>query len=889
MASFAHAPESAYPAPHSRIAVATARTIDLPIISYASPKIYTINAPITPLVPEQKGGAVEPNGYSIDKPLPAGLMLNPNTGVISGTPTALSPATVYTITARNAAGPSQATLNIKISDEVLFIAAPPVISYATPQTLYLKTPAAPILPENKGGDVLRYSNGLLLNFAGTGHPGRNNGQKDATEFDTPIKVAIDASGNFFVTDFNNYALRKMMPDGHFITTTGFAGPGYANGAYGTSQLQGPRGVVTDKAGNAYVADTYSIRKVTSAGITSTLAGSSVPGNVDGNGTTARFDGVFSLTMDSQDNIYAVDQGNRLIRKVTLAGAVTTIAGNSNRAAADGQGTLASFVNPQDIVFTNGNFLIADYLTLRKMTPGGLVSTVAGNGQRTVANGPALSGSFGSASAVGVNAAGDIYILDLGNNAANEGNAILRRIDKDNNLFTVSLMDATGTKTYMEVPYSLTFDKEGLIYVASGSNYIQTISFDRYTIDRALPVGLTFDTGTGQISGTPTALSPETPYTITAYNSGGKSTTILKLKVVPNENKIPNIITFPDFASPAVWDEHDHNLDPQVTSQQTETPLVLTSSNPAVATINADNTLHILSAGETIVTASQAGNDSYLPAASVQHTLRITKIGPTMQFPSIAEKTLCDADFSVAGTSTNTATPIIYTSTKPEVASVDQSGVVHIVGPGSTYIRAVQSGTPLYYDSQTVSRVLTVNAYDTQIPAPTVSITTPTTKIYEHAIVQFTASTSGTPLSYQWHVNGIDVGTNSLTFSTADLHNQDNVNCTVTFTQRCVSPVTSNTITMQVSMAPLSIVPPNTFTPNGDGINDTWKIPALASYPNCTVRVFNRNGTEIILSRGYSKVWDGTFGGKLLPAGVYYYVIDPGDGQIALSGNVTILR
>ncbi len=83
--------------------------------------------------------------------------------------------------------------------------------------------------------------------------------------------------------------------------------------------------------------------------------------------------------------------------------------------------------------------------------------------------------------------------------------------------------------------------------------------------------------------------------------------------------------------------------------------------------------------------------------------------------------------------------------------------------------------------------------------------------------------------------------------------------------------------------------PNTFTPNGDGVNDTWNIAALAGYPNCTVNIFNRNGTLLFTSLGYSKAWDGAYNGSPLPAGTYFYIIDPKGNIKVTSGSVTILR
>ena len=87
-----------------------------------------------------------------------------------------------------------------------------------------------------------------------------------------------------------------------------------------------------------------------------------------------------------------------------------------------------------------------------------------------------------------------------------------------------------------------------------------------------------------------------------------------------------------------------------------------------------------------------------------------------------------------------------------------------------------------------------------------------------------------------------------------------------------------------------LVVPNAFTPNGDGINDTWNINTLSfQYPDCTVDVFNRYGQQLFHSEGYSKPWDGTYNKKPLPVGTYYYIINLKNGAQPLSGSLTILR
>jgi gliding motility-associated-like protein len=110
--------------------------------------------------------------------------------------------------------------------------------------------------------------------------------------------------------------------------------------------------------------------------------------------------------------------------------------------------------------------------------------------------------------------------------------------------------------------------------------------------------------------------------------------------------------------------------------------------------------------------------------------------------------------------------------------------------------------------------------------------------------------------------------------------------TATSTTDSLSCPVSDTVTVTVLLAP---VIPNTFTPNGDGVNDTWDIKYLDSYPGCTVEIYNRNGEKVFYSVGYGIAWDGRYNSVNLPVGTYYYIIDPKNGRSKISGPVTIIR
>jgi hypothetical protein len=144
------------------------------------------------------------------------------------------------------------------------------------------------------------------------------------------------------------------------------------------------------------------------------------GNVDGVGAAARFDSPSSVAVDNVGNIYAADKLNHTIRKVTLAGVVTTLAGTAGvRGSLDGTGVLARFNEPSSVaVDSAGNVYVADSLnfTIRKITPSGVVATLAGSaGSAGSTDGTGAAARFTSPSGVAVDSSGNVYVAEYGNN------------------------------------------------------------------------------------------------------------------------------------------------------------------------------------------------------------------------------------------------------------------------------------------------------------------------------------------------------------------------------------------------------------------------------------------------------------------------------------------
>jgi streptogramin lyase len=262
------------------------------------------------------------------------------------------------------------------------------------------------------------SAGVVSTLAGSGTIGATNGTGKAASFNAPAGVAVDASGNVFVADYVNNLIRKITPAGVVTTFAGNSNPGTTNGTGAAASFNNPTDLAIDNSGNIFVADYANsmIRKITPAGLVSTFAGSVNTGSADGTGAAATFDYPVGITMDASGNLYVTDSFNFTIRKITPAGVVTTFAGSGNRAYTDGTGTAASFKNLSLLaVDKNGNLYVIDTNMIRKVDPNAVVTSVIGSGAVGSADGAALQASFNGPAGVAVDASGNIYIADAGNN------------------------------------------------------------------------------------------------------------------------------------------------------------------------------------------------------------------------------------------------------------------------------------------------------------------------------------------------------------------------------------------------------------------------------------------------------------------------------------------
>jgi uncharacterized protein (TIGR03437 family) len=298
--------------------------------------------------------------------------------------------------------------------------------------------------------MVNASSGIISTIAGsstTGYSGDGGPAAQAT-FNLPSSIAIDASGNLYIADTNNWAIRRISTSGIITTVAGNGQYGYGgdNGQATKAKLAGPTGVAVDASGNLYIADSGNerIRYVNSSGVIATIAGTGVAGfSGDGSAATAaRFSNPVAVALDASGNVYVADLDNNRIRRFALGGTVTTFAGTTNSVGDGGPSTQAR-VEPWAVaVDSAGNLYIADRSEqrVRKVTPAGTIATVAGTGQTGYGgdNGPATAAVLSTPNDVAVDRSGNLYIADAGNNR-------IRRVDAATG--TITTFAGTGACCY----------------------------------------------------------------------------------------------------------------------------------------------------------------------------------------------------------------------------------------------------------------------------------------------------------------------------------------------------------------------------------------------------------------------------------------------------------
>ncbi len=323
--------------------------------------------------------------------------------------------------------------------------------------------------------------GIVTTLAGNGDSiGSADGPADKARFYYPSGVAVDNAGTVYVVDRFNYTIRRISTAGTVSTLAGKAGESaYVDGTGSAARFFVPQSVAVDSAGNVYVSEprNHTIRKITPAGVVSTVAGAiDLDGSADGTGAAARFSFPYGLAIDGADNLYVADRNNCMIRKITPAGSVTTLAGSPNiHGFADGTGAAAHFSGPEGVAVDKaGNVYVADYYncTIRKITPAGVVTTLAGLPKTPgFTDGTGNAARFNYPSSVAVDDDGNVYVVDTSNHT-------FRRITPAGVVTTLagtaqtdgSSNDGLGNAVRFFQPTSVAMTRTGFAYVADTQNH-----------------------------------------------------------------------------------------------------------------------------------------------------------------------------------------------------------------------------------------------------------------------------------------------------------------------------------------------------------------------------------------------------------------------------------
>ncbi len=339
---------------------------------------------------------------------------------------------------------------------------------------------------DSGGHRVRKvdSAGVITTFAGTGQFGfsGDGGPATAARLNSPRGLAFDAAGNLYIADTSNRWIRKVDTMGNITIFAGTrSSRSSGDGGPATEAAIGlPVDVAVDGSGNVYITDSQNdrIRKVDSSGTITTFAGTGTAGFSGDGGPAdeAEINDPEGVAVDGSGNVYIADTLNNRIRKVDSSGVITTFAGTGSYGFSGdgGQATAARLRRPEDVaVDGSGNIYIADSSShrVRKVDSAGVITTFAGTGQRGIRGdgGPATSANIQQPVAIALDGSGNLYIADLHNDR-------IRKVDSSGIITTVALGDHTfggdggrATSALLNRPYDVALDGSGNVYIADTFN------------------------------------------------------------------------------------------------------------------------------------------------------------------------------------------------------------------------------------------------------------------------------------------------------------------------------------------------------------------------------------------------------------------------------------
>ncbi|GAB3922702.1 hypothetical protein GCM10028827_08020 [Mucilaginibacter myungsuensis] len=712
--------------------------------------------------------------------------------------------------------------------------------------------------------IVKWAKGATSGVTVAGGNGIGNA---ANQFSRPVGVTLDKDGNIYIADQNNNRIQKWVP-------------GAASGTTVVSAVQIPTGICFDKDGNLFVSEQ-------TANIVTKFSPDLRTRTVVAGRSNIYLSSPTGIFIDNNGDLYVCDTDQQSVFKFSP--------GSSNGTVVAGQ-----LGNPIGITGDNQGNL---YVTSHQFRGIWRIPIAQPSARTMIINNNIYSPD------IWMTASGDLYLTDF------EMGRVLRYPNMVPGLYTIP---APGVYTAKITTASGCTVTSNAITVLPPAQPKVSVVADNALSCAAYPATFTASAVNG-------GAAPSYQWQVNGVNAGSKSNNnVFTSATVKSGDKITCIM----YSNALCIAETSVTSNTITITAPTETPTVSITSNSNVTCTAFPITFTATNAGiaptyNWIVNGTavpNSGNGSVFITNQLKSNDRVTcniisnaqycqtitsatsntiSVSAPVEVPTVSiasnKLSICQGEaITFTATATNSGNASVYTW-------LLNGSVISGAGSGNTYTsNKLANGDAVtcrvlsnaqYCQASDVAISQPVAIIIKPLLLPVISIMADLDKIYIGSTVTFSANiaNAGTNPVYEWMLNGKVVAAGS-TFTTNKLADGDHISCKLTNTTDCTSQstVSSNTIRIAITYI-VRLVPPNTFTPNGDGVNDTWNIAGMTAFPKAVVGVFNRLGQQLFVSAGYGVAWDGTYNGQPCTAGVYYYRIEPGNGSETISGHVTLIR
>ncbi len=708
------------------------------------------------------------------------------------------------------------------------------------------------------------SAGIITTVAGNGKAGYSGdgGPATSAQLNGPNSITVDNSGNLYISDFHNSVIRKVNSSGIISTIVGNGTSGYSgDGGPALSAQLTPYGIAIDSVGNLYVCDIFNsvVRKVNSSGIINTIAGNGTVGYSGDGGPAiaAQFNFVYGITVDKGGSIYVVDYGNNVIRKVDCSGTINTIAGNGvSGYTGDGGPATSAQLAPLGVTIDNqGNLYVADHGThvVRKINSIGIISTVAGNGTFGYSGdgGPATAAQLGSLYGVAVDHTGNLFICDNYYSVVRKvtGSTLASKQVQIQPFPMDSTICAGGQASFV-VHAGPSYNHRWQVNNGSGWNNLKDsdvysgVSSDSLLISGA-PVSMSgnayrciiFNSCGFLLTSLSSILIVTPPVSIASVNITGSSNPVCAGSAISFLANQVNGGSKPSYQ----WQLNGKNVGADSSG--------FTCNNPA----DGDQVNCIMKSNFPCVYPLSVSSNNII--------IRINQVNSSVSVNSSAS-TICSGDTAIfiavptnGGDSPSYQWQInqVNTGTNSEVFSSSK------LNDGDIVNCIMKSSIACTYPALSVNPIAMKVYPSPFVAAGNDTIITGGKSMQMHPLI------NGRIVDYQWTpLTGLD---NPLRPDPiASPVNTTTYKLVVTADNGCKA---SGKLTIGVFYG---LQMPNAFTPNGDGKNDVFRIPASISVKIVSFSIYNRWGNKVFTTTDRSKGWDGTFNGQAQPMSTYIWEI-----------------